>query len=397
MDLDDLDDDYGDAAAPPGGWVESKTINPTAWWQGNVMPFPGGRKKAFMKAIDHNITLHADDIAEVEHAAFIGRFSNSKLRLVFIQDEFIVETTSLIGLGEILADKYPQVCLVGTTNSHMILTTRDEHSSPAFISLYIKGDTRSSEISKSTLTAYVVGTPEVAREVIGFLDDNYPMSRRSTVDWHYIGAHGPTHTSMTMDEAQPICQEFYPWIKDPHLFFRRYLDSTARLMFLAGPAGTGKTSFLRRLIWENKIHVMVAYDKKLLDSDELLMTFLGGRSNLLVLEDSEEFLRSRDLGNHMISRFLNASDGLIRPKDKKIIFTTNYKEFKDIDPALLRPGRCFAFVEFRALGYRESVAAAKAGDLPIPLIEKDYTLAELFNQDTKTHEHQSIGFYKQGA
>jgi hypothetical protein len=296
-----------------------------------------------------------------------------------------------------MADKYPYACLMGVSNSNTILTTREVNDNPVFISLYMRSDVRSTEASKSTLTAYVVGTPQVAKEVIAFLDSNYPMSRRSTVDWHYIGSHGPAHSSIAMDEASSIKQEFYPWLRDPPNFFRRYLDSTSSLMFLAGPAGTGKTSFLRRMIWENKLHVMVAYDKKLLDSDELLMGFIEGRCNLLVLEDSEEFLQSRDLGNHMISRFLNASDGLIRPKNKKIIFTTNHREFKDIDPALLRPGRCFEFVEFRTLSYREAIAAANAAGLPIPMVEKNYTLAELFNQASKTREAPSIGFHQAGA
>ena len=356
------------------------------------------RKRLTMRALDSNITLHADDIAEAEHATFVGRFSTTGARLVFIQDEFIVDNTSLIGLGEILADRYPQACLVGVNNSHMIITTRDETDEPIFMSLYIKGDTRSSEVSKSTLTAYVIGSPFLAQEVIGYLDANYPMSRRATVDWHYMSSTGgATHTSITLDEAAHIKPEYYPWIKDPVVFFQKYLKSTSCLMFLAGAAGTGKTSYLRRMIYENKLHVMVAYDRRLFNSDDLFMSFLGGRSNLLVLEDSEEFLQSRDLGNGMISRFLNASDGLIRPKDKKIIFTTNYKEFKDIDQALLRPGRCFEFVEFRALCYSEAVAAAKAANQPELKDKRDYTLAEIFNQDAKTKEQPTIGFYQTGG
>jgi len=49
-----------------------------------------------------------------------------------------------------------------------------------------------------------------------------------------------------------------------------------------------------------------------------------------------------------------------------------------IDPALLRPGRCFACTQFRPLNYLEANAAAEIAGLPKPKYAKNYTLAELF-------------------
>ncbi len=54
-------------------------------------------------------------------------------------------------------------------------------------------------------------------------------------------------------------------------------------------------------------------------------------------------------GNLHLHRFLAVADGVVRAQGRKILFTTNLPNVSDIDDALLRPGRCFANVRFRAL------------------------------------------------
>jgi hypothetical protein len=96
----------------------------------------------------------------------------------------------------------------------------------------------------------------------------------------------------------------------------------------------------------------------------------------------------------MIARFLNVSDGLIKFPNKKVIFTTNLDDFKKVDEALLRPGRCFGMIKCRALTFEEAVAAAKVAGLKPPERARDYTIAELFNPDTQLEmgEPRRIGF-----
>jgi len=55
-------------------------------------------------------------------------------------------------------------------------------------------------------------------------------------------------------------------------------------------------------------------------------------------------------------RFLMIADGVVRAQGRKIIFTTNLPNVRDIDEALLRPGRCFAAVETRPLKHNEAAA-----------------------------------------
>jgi hypothetical protein len=135
----------------------------------------------------------------------------------------------------------------------------------------------------------------------------------------------------------------------------------------------------------------------LLSSDSTFVDFLTGSSeNVFVIEDADTILGSRSReGNKMIARFLNVSDGLIKFPAKKVIFTTNLDDFKKVDEALLRPGRCFGMVKCRALTYDEAAAAAKIAGLKLPAKSRDYTIAELFNPDSQIEvitESRRVGF-----
>lgn len=52
--------------------------------------------------------------------------------------------------------------------------------------------------------------------------------------------------------------------------------------------------------------------------------------------------------------FLAIADGVVRAQRRKIIFTTNLANIRDLDDALLRPGRCFAVAHMRLLGAEEA-------------------------------------------
>ena len=64
-------------------------------------------------------------------------------------------------------------------------------------------------------------------------------------------------------------------------------------------------------------------------------------SNILLIEDADTYVKSRESGNELIKRFLNVADGISSDVNKKIVFSTNLPNIKDIDSALIRPGRCF--------------------------------------------------------
>ena len=135
--------------------------------------------------------------------------------------------------------------------------------------------------------------------------------------------------------------EMYPFLNGGSLedYYDRYMDSNANILLLIGPPGTGKTTFIRGLLAHTQSSAVVTYDAAILEKDFLFARFIESDESVMVLEDSDAFLKPRSDGNTMMHRFLNVGDGLVTTKGKKLIFSTNLPSIRDIDDALVRPGR----------------------------------------------------------
>jgi hypothetical protein len=103
----------------------------------------------------------------------------------------------------------------------------------------------------------------------------------------------------------------------------------------------------------------------------------------------------------MMHRFLNVGDGLVTTKGKKMIFSTNLPSIRDIDSALIRPGRCFDIVSFDLLTGDQANILAKKLDVTLPVRpggkENDkYSIAEIFNQQSQKPQNctmnRKVGF-----
>jgi ATP-dependent 26S proteasome regulatory subunit len=63
--------------------------------------------------------------------------------------------------------------------------------------------------------------------------------------------------------------------------------------------------------------------------------------------------------------------------DKKLIFSTNLPSTKDIDPALVRKGRCFDILEFTALNRSDAQSVCDIMNIPLDDGE-NFTISEIF-------------------
>ena len=160
---------------------------------------------------------------------------------------------------------------------------------------------------------------------------------------------------------------------------------------LIGPPGTGKTTFIRGLLAHSNSSAIVTYDAAILEKDYLFARFIEDETGVMVLEDSDNFLKARSDGNTMMHRFLNVGDGLVTTKGKKLIFSTNLPSIRDIDPALIRPGRCFDIVSFDTLKQKQAEALAKKIGVKLDGKRDSWTIAEVFNKQIEQSTNKTVG------
>lgn len=194
------------------------------------------------------------------------------------------------------------------------------------------------------------------------------------VDWHFCNSKGFLVSCPFEEVAKDvIVDEAYPALGEPVCdFIQRYLRANETVLILQGPPGTGKTRLVRSILGamsqrkRDSAHVLYTGDKRALETDEIFIDFITGVHDAFVIEDADHMLMARSNGNQDLHRFLAIADGVVRAQGRKIIFTTNLPNIRDLDDALLRPGRCFKVVHAKLLAGEETwrlVDRLCAGDL----------------------------------
>lgn len=248
------------------------------------------------------------------------------------------------------------------------------------------------EQTKGKIMVTFTGDPAWVDEWEQKFDTSFKRAE-NLIEWVY-NSRGDT-ISVPLN-YRPAIQSAYPWIKMPlEQYIAEYLDSDANVLILIGPPGTGKTTFIKNLIHQAKANAKVAYDQKVLEGDDFFAGFIEDDCRFLIMEDADTFLESRQDGNTMMHKFLNVSDGLISAADKKLVFSTNLPNVRDIDSALLREGRCFDILQFRPLDRNEAkaVLAEVGSDRELP-DGKEFTLAEIFgSQPSSNKKQRGMGFH----
>lgn len=185
---------------------------------------------------------------------------------------------------------------------------------------------------------------------------------------------------------------FYPQVESTEQYWDRYLASNANVLLLIGPPGTGKTTFIRGLLHHANRGAIVSYDPRILEDDGIFADFMASSSrNFMILEDADQFLASRSRANNTVMhKFLNIGDGILSTGQKKLIFSTNLPSVRDVDEALLRPGRCFDVLRFGKLTPEQGRAINPAWQST-----QDATLAEILSsQNQPLPQANSVGFVK---
>lgn len=188
------------------------------------------------------------------------------------------------------------------------------------------------------------------------------------------------------------------------------------LILFHGEPGTGKTYYIRHLLrelLERKkyiIYIPPSVVEHLANpemisfiSETVLTQSESGKTCVLLIEDAEPLLLSRDLEMRSsgITNLLNITDGIMNDMFNIQVICTFNTELKRIDKALLRPERLIARKEFQRLKKSDVQELANLLKITKP-IESDMTLAELYAQlksnEILIHDYNdgkgNIGFRK---
>lgn len=185
------------------------------------------------------------------------------------------------------------------------------------------------------------------------------------------------------------------------LILQSLKEGGTSLCLFHGDPGCGKTHYIRYLIAElckekKKVIYFPNEHIHFLSDPSFLHFFKDHKKSIIIIEDAEEILTSRELtlSNRGISNLLNLTDGLMGDfLELKFVCTFNTAIDK-IDKALLRKGRITTNYKF------EKLSVEKANKLLVKLgkefvTDSAMTLAEIYNleqKDNSEKKERKIGF-----
>lgn len=297
----------------------------------------------------------------------------------------------------------------------------------------------SKENTRACLTGLVI--EDVYHEIKDLLKDSIVVKKEVT--WinqlngfseEYGRKIGDYSRIELTDDMDYSLQEFYPWIKINLMeYFKEYMASRSNVLILIGSPGTGKSTMIRTIIRDLCLDAMVVYKPEVIHdtgfiqecqrfiqssnfcnpriSDQVPLSkssavvlstkHLGSDNNnfiaptqasdqetvtnkqkVVVIEDADIIMGRRVDGNVKMSEILNATSGICSDTHSKFIMSTNLKSVDDIDPALMRPGRCFDILCFRELTATEACVVRKVRGLKEVVYDSNrkYKLSEVLNE-----------------
>lgn len=260
--------------------------------------------------------------------------------------------------------------------------------------------------AQATSFDVAAGTAHRAESMIDTLCAKVRSGAEETVEvtlWRqgHIGATSwtralvaPSWPSVSANYPQSVADQLEP------IMGMSGVDGAGRLLLWTGEPGTGKTSAIRALVraWRGwcRPHLVADPERFFGDAAYLLEVMSSPVArhatprldrqpevtswNLVVCEDADDFIHveTRRLTGAGVGRLLNLADGLLGQGLNTIVLLTSNTSVRDVDPALLRPGRCLGRTDFESFSPGE--ARRWLGDDSAIVPPQGMTLAELFER-----------------
>lgn len=140
-------------------------------------------------------------------------------------------------------------------------------------------------------------------------------------------------------------------------------ENSGKIILWHGAPGTGKTNAIRALgrEWKDWCSLHYVSDPEVMFQNAAYLMDVGSYSDderyrLIIAEDSDEFLHSdaRNSSGAALGRLLNFSDGLMGQGSNALFLLTTNEPLSKLHPAVTRPGRCLAQIEFDTFSEEEA-------------------------------------------
>ena len=212
---------------------------------------------------------------------------------------------------------------------------------------------------------------ELERLMVGFR----PAHGGQLILWHGVAGTGKTFGLRALAwEWRDWCDLHY--VVDPDTFFGEHADYL--MAVLLQPEYESPMVAMRRHV-AGGAWMAVGQSEAFLAADEEGEEPAAGKWRVLLLEDTGELLAAdaRVRVGQGLSRFLNVVDGLIGQGLRVLVLVTTNEEIRGLHPAVARPGRAAANVEFAPLPVEEANAWLERHGVE-ERVERPTTLAALY-------------------
>lgn len=235
-------------------------------------------------------------------------------------------------------------------------------------------------------------------DILEWLPQQKKQSKTATIDLVAFDNHYYTISSKIKRTEVNFDTHYNDDIKSMHKNLLSFLNEReSGLAVIHGAAGTGKTYYIKNLISSlDKQFILVTNTIAAhMAEPEFIAFMMENKDSIFILEDCEQILMAREENRFggAIANILNMSDGLMSDIfNIKFICTFN-TDIKNIDEALLRPGRCFVNYEFKPLCKEKTEKLMNSLGHNVDKT-KEMTLAEIYNYtESETKEvKKKIGF-----